>query len=126
MDAKLTMYEANKNIYAQLPPLTKEQIQRGINEVLAPYINAGGDYFMLLCREYNYYTLYHLSHRLLHANIGLKTAEDIVDLVKTDLGCIYDITKNEDDVVEIWVKNYDDHEMHAYFFFPYDRGVIEI
>lgn len=49
-----------------------------------------------------------------------------MDLVKTDLGCIYDITKNEDDVVEIWVKNYDDHEMHAYFFFPYDKGVIEI
>ena len=62
MDAKLTMYEANKNLYAQLPPLTKEQIQRGIDEVLAPYINTGGDYFMLLCREYNYYTLYHLSH----------------------------------------------------------------
>ena len=40
--------------------------------------------------------------------------------------CTYDITKNEDDVVEIWVKNYDDHEMHAYFFFPYDKGVIEI
>lgn len=126
VDAGITVYELNKNSYAQLPPLTKEQIDWSIDNILAPYIESGKKYFMLLCHEYHYYTLYELTHRNIMNQIGKKTAKDVVDLIQTDLGDLYDITTNDDGVIEIWVKNYDDKEMHAYFFFPYDKGVVEI
>lgn len=116
---EMTAYDINKQIMIQLPRLTPEEIEE-TKSLFAEYNqNEGQEYFMLLCHELRYYTLF---------RTGCYTderAEDIiVDECLKNLGDIISIEKSENGyAIEIWIAVND--EAYVMYYFNYDEGVVE-
>lgn len=131
-EVQMTAYDINKQIISQLPALTIEQIkekqQNVINQLV---INTNNEYYMLLCRDKNYYTLCHRVPDMVPApadNVRqysnwpneIITIEDLVIECAQCLGDIKAI-EQADGAVEIWVT--DPFDTYVMYFFPYDGGV---
>ena len=118
-NVQMTAYDINKQIMIQLPRLTPEEIE-GTKSLFAEYNqNEGQEYFMLLCHELRYYTLF---------RTGCYTderAEDIiVDECLKNLGDIISIEKSANGcAIEIWIAVND--EAYVMYYFNYDEGVVE-
>lgn len=113
----LNAYELNKQIISQLPTLDVDTLNLKKNELHAFCHTVSDNYFMLLSREINYYTVFHLS-----GTYKEKIEEVIIECCK-NLGEIKAIDMTEDcGSFEIWI----DHPIHGVivaYFFPYDAGV---
>ena len=112
LDLGLTEYDVNKMIIAQLPALmTDKQLEPSkklIKEFTHNYILAEA-YYMLLCNELRYYTIFHV--------------EDIILECLKNIGVIQQINKTDDGrAIECWVKN--DKGTFMFMLFNYDEGVI--
>lgn len=119
-DINMSLYEINKNLMSQLPDYTHEQvtelegkIDKLVNE---KYIN--NNYFMLLCNDIHYYTVFHLNPE----EAEFRTVGEGVTGLLYEAG--YTISGDEecDDHYEIWVKK--DKTAYAFMLFPYDEGVV--
>ena len=74
---------------------------------------------MLLCKDYNYYTLFESE------SILRKSFVDMVIETICPLGNIYSIEFTEDQgALEIWIKPEDEAMPLAFYLFPYDIGVV--
>ena len=115
----MTMYDLNKQIIAQmgvLEGMAREQAHLLITDTVA---TSGQTYFMLLCRDINYYTLFKLDKD----NSGLcNVASEVFDCAE-DIGALKSVESVEG-AIEIWVHPIDDEPL-AMYLFPYDMGVIE-
>lgn len=115
------LYEMNKSILAKANPLKKHEIKDGIRQIAKAYTDA--KYYMLLCRELYDFTIFNLNDNDLSDN---KTTF-ITDLYEclTNRGEVLSIEKDTTgEAFEIWIKTEED--LYAYYFFPYDLGVIEV
>lgn len=75
-------------------------------------------YYMLLCRELNYYTVFQRQFT------GLEDFGDVVIECLENLGNIKSIEVTEDKTaIEAWIVN-SDNEAHVVYLFNYDQGVI--
>ena len=119
INANMSLYEINQGIIGQFPKYDSDQIkdlENRINEWNTKYSESY--YFMLLCRDNNYYTIFHLDSEL----------SDFSSLGEGTLGVLiesgYTIHSDEivDDHCEIWAKN--EENTYAFMLFPYDQGVI--
>lgn len=120
------LYDLNKDLV-----LKHEKIYRGkaltnkMNNVVAPYLQdqweKDSKYLMLLCHEKRDYTVF-------YKNRPETTEQDFIDNLLITLhnrGAIYGIDRTEDNIaLEIWLKTDDDNEMHCYYLFPYDQGIV--
>ena len=102
IDVRMSQYDINKQIYAQMEPLSVEELEKHIakiNEVLVT-----DERKMLLCREYNYYTIFeHFDVSMLEFdNLGAA----VITCVQDCLGDIMDICETTE-AFEIWFKNPD-------------------
>ena len=115
----MTTYDLNKQIIGQLEILDEvamEEKGKVIREFCYSYKH---QFFMLLCRDLNYYTVFYINPKL-----AIETVEDMVIECAKDIGQIKAIDVTEDNcAIEIWVTN-EDNETYAMYFFPYDNGVI--
>lgn len=115
----LNLYDLNKSVINQLPPLTVNDINNKL-EVLTQYHNqAKNKHHMLLCKEYNYYTVFESDPML--------SIPDFASAVATliyELGKVYSIELLNDGAVEIWIKPFEEDLPMVFYLFPYDRGVI--
>ena len=115
----MTMYDLNKQIIAQmgvLEGMAREQAHLLITDTVA---TSGQTYFMLLCRDINYYSLFKLDKD----NSGLcNVASEVFDCAE-DIGALKSVESVEG-AIEIWVHPIDDEPL-AMYLFPYDMGVIE-
>ena len=116
---KMSAYDINKQIIGQLEILDAEALQEK-KKMVREYITNNGNYFMLLCRDINYYTIFHKVHP--------KEADDVLENVLIDeclpaLGAIKAIDRTEDGAIEIWWQD-EENNVYAAYFFPYDVGVI--
>lgn len=77
-------------------------------------------HYMLLCKEYNYYTIFECDSMLNMPTFGAAVSEII-----SNIGEVYSIepTENED-AVEIWIKPEGKESSMAFYLFPYDAGVV--
>ena len=116
-DVNLTTYQMNQMMYNQLTDLNEEELEDCKNTLCSYLESAPDSYYMLLCKDISYYTVFHLVAE------GPKIADEIIECVK-ELGSIkeVDITK-DGSAIEIWFA--DSEEAHAAYFFPYSKGVIE-
>ncbi len=114
-DVNMSLYEVNKSIMAQKPPMKANEAKNAIKEFVD---NVKNNYYMMLCKELSYYTLFHMN------SLSTEKIEDIVMEIATDYGVFYSADVYEDHV-EIWVKMKITGEYHMFMFFPYDMGVIE-
>lgn len=115
----ISAYEMNKQIIGQMHELTKEELQEKkqlIYNFIEDYQNL---YYMLLCRDINYYTLF------ARQNTNPELLEDIlVDECLPSIGIIKSIESTENgEAIEIWMHDSEDNVYVAYLF-PYDAGVV--
>lgn len=116
---EMSLYDLNKNIMSQLPPLSQEQIAELKELILTFDDNIDNTYYMLLCREKNYFTLF-----VKNGCLGINTINESVIDCLYDLGDIVsgEITKDKM-AIEFWVKT--DKDAFCVYFFGYDNGVVE-
>lgn len=113
-----TLYDSAKDSYNKMNELTKQQIMKRCH-IFEDYVKGcHNQYYMLLCRERNDYTLFNHTSKLI-----LPMYNDIIDCLRHRGATIKDISLDIGGGVEFFVTI--DSESFAYYFFPYDNGVIE-
>ena len=117
----MNLYELNKTLVNQLSPLAKEEIFNKEKEFISLRKRFANKHYMLLCKEYGYYTVFEEEQIIMN-----KPFSDTVIEIITELGEIYSIEPTEyDDAVEIWIKPNDEEMPMAFYLFPYDTGVVK-
>lgn len=120
-EVNMSLYEINQGIMGQLPAYDGEKIKKleesisnwSINEKLQ--LNR---FFMLLCRDINYYTLFYLNPE----ESDFRDLGEGVTYLLIEAGYTIHSEEECDDHYELWVKK--DNETHAFMLFPYDQGVV--
>lgn len=115
----LNLYDLNKSIINQLPSLTKEQIFEKKDLIKKYRDNTNNIFHMLLCRDYNYYTIF-----VEKENDEFHNLSDAVLTIVFELGDVYSIEETEDGAIEIWIKPTGEEEPYVFYLFPYDAGVV--
>lgn len=116
----MTLYDLNKSLINQLMPLDDTELYEAGEDILAFCEENRNKYYMLLCHELRYFTLF---------NYYVVTDRPLPNIEEEVIACAHDIgsivsVENKDDAIEIWVKTEED-EVYVMYFFPYDRGVIK-
>lgn len=117
----MTAYDMNKQLIHQLPELDGDVIHQK-KEMITNFCNeTQNSYYMLLCRDTNYYTVIHR----IGADASLDAIADVVIECAETQGAIKSIEITEDGgAIEIWVDNiYFEDGVYVMYFFPYDGGV---
>lgn len=117
----MTLYELNQVGYANLPTMTEQEVEAARIKVINPFItNHASHYYMLLCNEQHYYTIFTFKS-CFDANELSNTLFEVVQ----DLGEIKSIEENSG-ALEFWIKKKDEDVSNVYVLFDYSQGVIEI
>ena len=118
LNTGMTLYEMNKRVVAGLPALTTPLELDKCKSVLRKFKHLG--YFMLMCREDNYYTVI----KVRKAKNPDKFEDLVIELLQSQ-GAIKDIDYSDDKKsLECWVQK-DEEDPKVYMLFPYGWGVIE-
>lgn len=116
----MNLYELNQPSYNSLPKMTKAEIERMRMKIHDCQDMDIPKYYMLVCNELRYYTLFHnKSNELFWSD---KLLDEVLDVVQ-ELGELKAI-EVDGGMIEFWVSK--NGECHMYAFFDYDRGVIEV
>ena len=117
---QINLYDMNKQIISQMPTLKNEAVDKAIG-VIKQYIEETEQtFYMMLCRDLNYYTLFHIVDYLTEP-----AAADEVIACASELGAIKSVERAENEgAVEIWFQPIDSEPV-AMYLFGYDGGVIE-
>jgi hypothetical protein len=116
----MNLYELNKTVVNQLPVLSKSEIagKMGILEEL--HRETMNTHYMLLCKEYNYYTIFECDSMMNMPTFGAAVCE-----IVSNLGDVYDIDWAEDHgAIEIWARPNGEESALAFYLFAYDAGVV--
>ena len=116
----LSLYELNKTAMAQMSEMTAEQKKEAI-ELIQKYTKeaASGTYYML-GREINYYTVF----PVLPDNHSATPIASTVLECAANVGEVVDVSLNNANAIEIWVKTQDDAT--CLVFFDYTMGVVPV
>ena len=79
-----------------------------------------GMYYMLLCKDYNYYTIF---HKNIPPIISTGSLASMVIILCQELGSIVGWEKNNNGGIEIWINI--GNESYCFYLFQYDAGVVE-
>lgn len=134
-EVKLTAYEANKQIIAQLPPMTDEQYIDFENKLTEYLVKTNNEYYMLLNNvDKTYYTLFRKT-----GDTEYEAMEDVLKEILDNLGTLITWSYGPADVdgndsIELWVKEKytspidgtESEQVLCYYLFGYDAGVVEV
>ena len=98
-----------------MPTLSDDKIKEAI-ETVDDFLTDGKKYYMLLCKEQAYYTLFSREEDALET-----FGEVVIDCLKFR-GDIVAFEPNADGYIEFWVKELG--EAYCYLLFNYDMGVV--
>jgi hypothetical protein len=115
----MNMYDINKQIIAQLPVISGENLEAVKSGIIRKYCDQmKAEYYMLLCRDINYYTIFRIDTKLAD-----ETIDDVLIECAGNIGEIKSVDFIEDaEALELWMTNEED--TYVAYFFPYDTGVI--
>ena len=117
----MNLYDLNKTVVNQLTPMTKEDLIDKYDFFTEFLQSTANNVYMLLCKEYSYYTLFAYEGD----NPSLDTYEQSVIDLLDEIGVVYSIDLTEDKcAVEIWIKPDEEESALAFYLFPYDAGVV--
>lgn len=116
---EMNLYDLNKNVISQLNPLTPGEITMKMSLFKDYYDKADNLYHMLLCRDFNYYTIFNYN-----SMPNTPDFSSMVCTVITELGEVYSIELLEDGAMEIWIRPTGEESPYAFYLFPYDAGVV--
>lgn len=120
MESNITMnaYDLNKQIIGQLKILDDKALEEK-KDLIRKFCNeTNNEYYMLLCRDINYYTLFKMDLKLADEPINeilIECAQNIGEIKAIDL-------TEDGGAIELWMTYRD--ETYVAYFFPYDTGVI--
>lgn len=115
-----TLYGINKQLYAKITP-DEDKINELINRI--KFLDSWNQYYMLLCREKNDYTIFYTGNSI---DIKNNTRKEIKEVLESR-GTIIDIVQSESkDFYECWIREEDTEEIFMYAFFPCQDWVIEV
>lgn len=115
---QMNLYDLNKQIISQLADFNEEDLKNS-KEIITEYLQKQGNkFYMLLCRDINYYTLFNISTG---SNLPA-AADEVIECAKT-IGTIKSVDTNDNGAIEIWAQG--EEESLVMYLFPYDLGVIE-
>lgn len=118
----MSMYDLNKQVISQLPYLDKDGLEKAV-QTLDNYAQVTEHtYYMLLCRDINYYTLFYVYSGLVVPSDLNHFSADVLECA-TNIGAIKSVEQSEG-AIEIWVQPTNEEPM-AMYLFGYDTGVIE-
>lgn len=119
---QMTAYDLNKQLILSLGPIKDEELNKFRSD-FAGYIREIEDkFFMLLCKEQSYYTIFNYTSR----NDSYYFADVLLEVIEA-VGSFYNYSIDEENGgVELWIKPEDKEEVFVYYFFPYDAGVVEV
>lgn len=114
MDNNITLYDLGKGIMSNAPVLTNEEMKEKENLINEFFEKINSEYYMLLCKEISYYTIFKketlLFSELNHLGIGvtecLKAIGDILNI---------EVTANND-AIEIWLRTPDNNNLCMFLF----------
>ena len=122
-ELKMSLYEVNQAMISQLPAYDSSQLNEledKLNDWAASFLSAGRRYFMLLCNDYHYYTIFNkVEHQFAEfPDLGQAVIEGCLK------SCSWTVHSDEncEDHYEIWIKVHDN--TYCFLLFPYDEGVI--
>ena len=116
----LSLYDLNKNIISQLEPLDLNQIGEKMSLFKDFYNKTDNKHYMLLCKEYNYYTIFEYEHMLQVADFA-----GAVSNIVSELGDVYSIENDSTGgALESWVKAEGEGAPLVFYLLPYDQGVV--
>lgn len=116
----LNLYDLNKNIISQLEPLDLNEIGEKMSLFKDFYNKTDNKHYMLLCKEYNYYTIFEYEHMLQFPDFA-----GAVSNIISELGDVYSIENdNTGGALEIWIKPEGEETPLVFYLFPYDQGVV--
>lgn len=108
-----TTYDLNKQIIAQMEPDLE-----GTKNIIGDFVKKTKNrFYMLLCREIQYYTIFERGSK------NSPAPEDEIISCLEDLGEVITAEETEHGVVECWVKD-EENEVSMVALFPYDQGVV--
>lgn len=122
INLKMTNYEINQQVYAQLPEISHEKMEEGIDCINDFAKERDNVYYMMLCRDQNYYTLFHYSNGMHEFSNMANAVIALLQEIGTIKGIEFD---NVSQAIEIWITS-TKGTTNAYYLFPYDAGVVEI
>jgi hypothetical protein len=115
---ELNLYDLNKSVINQLEPMTPDEIIDNLNLIEEYYHKSKNNFHMLLCKDYNYYTIFAFDDI-----ITIEFTATVYDII-VSLGAVYSIENTEDGAIEIWIKPEGEEMPYAFYLFPYDAGVV--
>ncbi len=115
----MNLYELNQAGYISLPNMNKADILDAKAKVRNFLAHNFGKYYMLLCNELHYYTVFDL----MKPNSSITLVKELFNVILVELGTLKAVEIN-DTSIEFWIEK--DGECHMYAFFNYDRGVVQL
>lgn len=119
--AEVSLYELNQQLIAQMPEYDEKKWTNA-KLLIADWYNKNKDtFYMLLCNERNYYTLFDMTRE---NAIGADLAYEIQDTVRY-IGTVHDISVDTNGMIAVWVQ-WNDGGVHCCYLFPYGQGVVHV
>ena len=115
----LGLYDLNKQIIAQLPILSDEELSNKKTVINQLHEKFNNEYYMLYGKEMSYFTLFKLKDP---SRFGDEVIE-CLGYLDGDVKCV-DMTEPED-AIEIWVHKGTEDPTCLYLF-PYDTGLVVV
>ena len=121
LDLGMNLYDFNKQAISQLPVLDMIKYNEKASKVAKDMCKSGREYWMLMCREQNDYTVFVLK------NYNSLTMTKELQEVLNVRGFVVDIDEtNIPNQYEIWVRDPATNENFVYYLFDYCEGVVEV
>lgn len=141
-----SLYELNQQIIAKMPALDGDGVRDCSGKILKWLDTHPDPYYMLLCNELSYYTLFHVTSAKYNAGGNLMISrgamrdltDEILDIV-ANLGDVRVIEEDNNGAISVWSSLKPVHYealsdeakaeadiVHCFYLFPYGRGVVEV
>lgn len=120
--AEVSLYELNQQLIAQMPEYDDKKWTDAKLIIADWYNNHKDNYYMLLCNERNYYTLFDMTRE---NAIGADLAYEIQDTIRY-VGSVHDISVDTNNMIAVWAKWHDTDNIHCFYLFPYGQGVVHV
>lgn len=115
----MTLYDAAKQMIANEIPMDHVNFNRKICEVATKMLEK--DYWMLLCRERNDFTIF----RTIDTDEHKKIVKELIPTLK-NRGLVLLIDEQPNGAYEIWIRDPETEENFAYYLFDYSNAIIDI
>ena len=119
---QMTLYEMNQQLIANMPSFEEKDWNEAAT-VIADWVSAHMDsYYMLLCKELSYYTLFNTSRE----NLAVADfTTELFDILK-DLGAVKNIEVDTNGMIAIWLNWHGEEVPRCFYLFPYGAGVVHV